>query len=238
VAAIDDIAAQTNLLALNAAIEAARAGEHGKGFAVVAAEVRKLAERASNETKAITARVTGIQQQVAVVVAAMETGRREVAQSAQLGAHARTALGSILEVVAETNTQAQVIGAAVARMTGSVGAVDAATGRVAEVATQTVAATERMHAGAERVGTAMESIAAVAEQSAAGAEEVSASTQEQSASVEELAAGAQELAALAAALHAAAARFTLGQAAVGTVGETPTETPTAGIESQAERCAA
>ena len=98
VSLITDIADRTNILALNAAIQASSAGEAGRGFAVVADEVQRLAERAGNATKQISALVETIQTDTNEAVSSMEQSTAGVVTGAKLAEDAGNALTEIESV--------------------------------------------------------------------------------------------------------------------------------------------
>ena len=162
---IIEIAEQTSLLALNASIEAARAGEHGRGFAVVAAEVRNLADQASNSSVEIRQFVHELQQDIVNLAGVMEQGTREVTEGMNVAQGAERAFKEIEQSVGELNGQIQSV----------------------------TAATEQMNSGAGQLVHAIRRIQEVTETTAGGTQSVSAATEEQLASMEEITNSVEDL---------------------------------------------
>ncbi len=77
---IGDITGQINLLALNATIESARAGEAGRGFAVVAAEVKNLANQATDKIGNEIGNLNGISSDVVDALNAIKSAIQNVSE--------------------------------------------------------------------------------------------------------------------------------------------------------------
>lgn len=99
VEAISGIAHQTNRLALDAAIQAAMAGENGKGFGAVAADIRRLAERAKDQTSSIARIVRSVREDIGAAAVSMQDTERETSAGSKLTQEAGAALESLFVVV-------------------------------------------------------------------------------------------------------------------------------------------
>jgi methyl-accepting chemotaxis protein len=109
VGVISTIAQQTNRLALDAAVQAATAGENGKGFGAVAVDIRRLAERAKEQTNIITRIVRGVSEEIDAAAVSMKDTERETAIGAQLASQTGQALESIFNVIERQGGEIDVI---------------------------------------------------------------------------------------------------------------------------------
>ncbi len=106
---IANIAHQTNRLALDAAIQAAMAGNNGKGFGAVAADIRRLAERAKDQTNMITRIVRGVREDIGALAVSMQDTERETATGTNLTQEAGVALESIFAAVEHQAQEIEII---------------------------------------------------------------------------------------------------------------------------------
>ena len=124
VAIIETVARQTNLLALNATIEAARAGAQGRGFAVVAAEVKTLANQASEAASRIVHRIAQVDEALSHAAEAVATIGAGVAAVEQTGTEIATMVSSHVELLGS-------LGETVARISDVTGTAAMAMGEIA-----------------------------------------------------------------------------------------------------------
>jgi PAS domain S-box-containing protein len=157
IALIEEIASQSTLLSLNAAIEAAHAGEAGRGFGVVAEEIRRLADRSTESTKAVSVIVEGIVEETRLVLGAMENGLREVHQGRELAEHAQRSLERIQSLVERSAAFAEQISHASREQVQATHTVSKAMQTIANV-------TEESSAGASETSRAVKDLVDLSEQ--------------------------------------------------------------------------
>jgi len=150
---IKRVAAQTNLLALNAAIEAARAGAAGKGFSVVANEVKGLAAQTAKATEEIGARVSQIQATVRDSVGELRSIASTIVQMQSIAGEIGESVQQQTTATHEIARNAQLVANSTREVTQTVVAIEEASNRSGDVASQVLEAAVVLSRHADKLAT-------------------------------------------------------------------------------------
>jgi len=131
---ISGIAAQTSLLAMNAAIEAAHAGTYGAGFSVVADEIRKLADKSSQQSKEVGAQLKKIKSSIDGAVGASGEVSKGFSSVAELIRVVNRFEDEIRSAMVEQSTGSKEVVDALAAMHGITGTVNNGARKISEEA--------------------------------------------------------------------------------------------------------
>jgi methyl-accepting chemotaxis protein len=150
---IKQVAAQTNLLALNATIEAARAGTAGKGFSVVANEVKGLAAQTAKATEEIGARVSQIQATVRNSVGELRSIASTIVQMQSIAGEIGESVQQQTTATHEIARNAQLVANSTREVTQTVVAIEEASNRCGDVASQVLDAAVVLSRHADKLAT-------------------------------------------------------------------------------------
>jgi methyl-accepting chemotaxis protein len=150
---IKHVAAQTNLLALNATIEAARAGAAGKGFSVVANEVKELAAQTAKATEEIDARVTKIQATVRNSVGELRNIADTIVQMQSIASEIGGSVQQQTTATHEIARNAHLVANSTREVTQTAAAIEEASNRSGDVASQVLEAAVVLSQHADKLAT-------------------------------------------------------------------------------------
>jgi len=130
---VDDLAQRTNMIALNASIQSGVLGEQGRGFAVFAEEVERLAERAANTNKQISALNKSITVEISEIGNSLQESVGELANLSKFALETSNSLNELEKYIGRfMNLQKKLAADSSAQSADAVHAFESFTASIAE----------------------------------------------------------------------------------------------------------